>query len=128
MGLRKRLQFEDTEGAPIAAEKADDGGTTIEKIRKSDETAAPAPQSEQRRHFTGFYGIGDKPHFGELLDRAPHSRNHVRCGVRLKCATACFKLRLQRDRAPPDKRGGRCDASLIAADLRHPCRGNIVYS
>ena len=128
MGRRKRLQFVNTKGAPVAPEKTDDDGTTIEKIRKVDETAATASQPEQGRRLAGLCGIGDEARFGEGLDRAPHGINHLWFGVRLVFATACVKLRLQRHRGAPDKRGGTPGAFLIPADLRHPSRGNIVYS
>ena len=124
----KRLQFENTKGAPIAPHKADDDGTTIEEIRKIDEIAAPASEPEQGRRLAGFYGLGDEAGFGERPDRAARGINHVGFSVRLVFATAYFKLRLQSHRAAPDKRGGTRGAFLIPADLRHPYRGNILYS
>ena len=95
MGRRKRLQFENTKGAPGTPEKADDDGTTIKKIRKVDETVGPTSEPEQGRRLAGLYGLGDEARLGELLDRAPHGGNHVWLGVRLVFATACCKLGLQ---------------------------------
>jgi hypothetical protein len=95
VGRRKRPQFENTKGAPVAPEKADDDRTTIEKIRKIDEIAVPASEPEQGRRLAGFYGICDEAGFGERLDRAARGINHVGFGVRLVFATARFELRLQ---------------------------------
>jgi hypothetical protein len=109
-------------------EEADDDGTAREKIRKVDETAAPASQPKQGRRLASLYGFGDAARFGEHLDRAPHGVNHLYFGVRLVITTACVKLRLQRHRRAPDERGGTPGAFLIPADLRQPSCGNIVYS
>jgi hypothetical protein len=128
LGRRERLQFENTKGAPGTPEKADDDGTTVKKIREINETAAPASQPEQTRRLAGLYGLGDKACLSERPDRAPRGINHLWFGVRLVFATACVKLRLQRHRAAPDKRGGTPGAFLISAHLQHPSRGNIVYS
>jgi hypothetical protein len=95
VGRRERLQFENTKGAPVAPEKADDDGTAIQKIRKIDETAAPASEPEQGRPLAGLYGLGDDACFCERLDRPLHSINRARFGVRLVFATARFELRLQ---------------------------------
>jgi hypothetical protein len=127
VGRRERLQFENTKGAPRTPEKGDDDGTTIKKIRKI-ETAAPALEPEETRRLAGLYGLGDEACLSERPDRAPRGINHLWFGVRLVFATACVKLRLQRHGAAPVKRGGTCGAFLIPADLRHPSRGNIVYS
>ena len=89
----------------------------------------PRPhRSLNRRRLAGLYGLGDKACLSERPDRAPRGINHLWFGVRLVFATACVKLRLQRHRAAPDKRGGTPGAFLISADLQHPSRGNIVYS
>jgi len=88
MDRRERLQFENTIGAPVASEKADDNGTAIEKIRKIDETAAPASQPEQGRRFARLHGLGDETRCGERLYRAPRGIDHVRLGVRLALKTA----------------------------------------
>ena len=106
MGGRKRLQFENTKGAPVAAKKADDHRTAFEKMREVDEAAATASEPERRRCLAGLYGLGDEVRFGERLDRAPRGINHVWFGVRLVFATACYKLRLQRHGAAPGKRCG----------------------
>ena len=95
VGRRERLQFENTKGAPGTPEKAGDGGTTIKKIRKIDETAAPASQLEQGHRLARLYCLGDDACFCERLDRALHSINRARFGVRLVFATARFVLRLQ---------------------------------
>jgi hypothetical protein len=128
VGRRERLQFKNTKGAPRTPEKADDDGTTFKKIRKIDETTAPASEPEETRRLAGLYGLGDEACLSERPDRAPRGINHLWFGVRLVFATVCVKLRLQRHRAAPDKRGGTLGAFLIPADLRHPSRGNIVYS
>jgi hypothetical protein len=114
------------EGNPIT--RGDFDGTTIEKIRKIDEIAAPASEPEQGRRLAGFYSLGNEAGFRERPDRAARGINHVGFSVRLVFATAYCKLRLQRHRAAPDKRGGTRGAFLIPADLRHPYRGNILYS
>ena len=95
VGRRERLQFENTKRAPVAPEKADDDGTAIQKIRKIDETAAPASQLEQGHRLARLYCLGDDACFCERLDRALHSINRARFGVRLVFATARFVLRLQ---------------------------------
>jgi len=127
-GRRKRVQFEEAEGAPITPEKTDDDRPAFEKIRKGNETAAPASEPEQRRRLAGLYSLSDEAGFRERLDRAPRGINHLWFNFRLVFATACVKLGLQRHRTAPDKRGGTPGAFLIPADLRHPSRGNIIYS
>jgi hypothetical protein len=114
------------EGNPIT--RGDFDGTTIEKIRKIDEIAAPASEPEQGRRLAGFLRRWREGWFCKRLDRAARGINHLGFSIRLVLATAYFKLRLQRHRAAPDKRGGTRGAFLTPADLRHPYRGNILYS
>ena len=59
VGRRKRIQFQNAEWAPIAAKKANDGGTAIKNIRKVNKTTAPALEAEQGRHLACLYGLGD---------------------------------------------------------------------
>ena len=63
-------QCEDTIGAPVAPQKADDDGTTIEKNRKIDEIAAPASEPEQGRRLAGFLRRWREGWFCKRLDRA----------------------------------------------------------
>src|SRR5215472_10686046 len=101
VGRRKRLQFENAKGTPVAPEKADDNGTTTKKIRKADETTALGSKPEQGRRLAGLCGLSGDARFGERLYRAPHGINHVWFGVCLVFGTARFKQRLQRHGAAP---------------------------
>ena len=74
---RKCLQFENTKGAPVAPQKADDDGPTIQKIWKIDEIAAPASKPEQGRCIAGFYGLGYEAGSRERLDRAARGIDQV---------------------------------------------------
>ena len=126
MRRRQRLQFENTKGAPVTPEKADNDGPTIKEVRKVDETAGPISEPEQGRRLAGLYGLGDETRFGERLDRASRGINHAGFNVSLVFATACFKLCPQRHGAAPVKRNMRCISHSAA--LWHPYRGNMLYS
>jgi GTPase SAR1 family protein len=126
VGCRKRLQFEHAKGAPIAAKKADDDGTTHQKIRKIDEPAAPTSERETGRHLASLYGIRDKPI--SASSRIERRRAATMSGAALisnvhRHTSSCAFNDMERHRASNRTR----DASLIAGDLRHPCRGDIVY-